>query len=188
MKGFFSNADDFPTFETERLTLRRLLVRDKDDMFEYAHKPEVTKYLLWSEHENVAFTAKYLKYLQTKYRRGEYFDWALVTKSENKMIGTGGFVTFDVDNNSAEIGYVVSDAYWGQGYATEAVRRIIEFGFEELNLNRIVARHMVGNERSGRVMTKCGMTFEGVQRSAMYVKNRYRDIAQYAIIREDYNK
>ena len=185
MKCLFGNSADFPVLETDRLVLRQLSVRDKNDMFEYAHKPEITEYLLWYEHESVAFTAKYLKYLQSQYRRGEYFDWALVNKAQNKMIGTCGFVSFDTSNNSAEIGYVISDAYWGRGYATEAVRRVIEYGFEELGLNRIVARHIVGNDRSGRVMQKCGMQFEGIQRRAMYIKEKYRDIAQYAVLRTD---
>ena len=186
-KSFWS-FNDFPELETDRLLLRRLLVRDRDDMFEYAHKSEITKYLLWQEHPDPSYTARYLKYLQGCYRRGEYYDWAVVLKSQDKMIGTCGFVEFDNDNNSAEIGYVISDKFHSQGYATEAVRRAISFGFESLRLNRIVARHIVGNDASGRVMTKCGMTFEGIQRKAMYIKEQYRDIAQYAILREDYKK
>ncbi|MBE6688334.1 MAG: GNAT family N-acetyltransferase [Ruminococcaceae bacterium] len=185
-KNLFWQLRDFPVLETPRLTLRQLLPRDKDDMFEYAQNPEITKYLLWYEHENVQFTAKYLKYLQPRYRRGEYHDWAIVNNEENKMIGTAGFVTFDTENNAAEIGYVISHKYHNLGYATEAVKRIINFGFEELALNRIFARHIAGNDASGRVMQKCGMTFEGIQRSSMYIKERYRDIALYAITREDY--
>ena len=186
LEKIFSLSQEFPSFETDRLLLRQLLVRDRDDMFEYAQNPEVTKYLLWYEHENSAYTARYLKYLQPRYRRGEYHDWAIINKAENKMIGTCGFVSFDNANNSAEIGYVISDKYWGNSYAPEAVGRIIEYGFEKLYLNRIYARHIVGNERSGRVMQKCGMKFEGIQRKSMYIKEKYRDIALYAITRDDY--
>ena len=186
MKGIFSFFNDFPTFETDRLILRRMLVRDKDDMYEYSANPEVTKYLLWSEHPSSDYTARYLKYMQQKYRRGEVYDWAVVNKSDNKMIGTCGFVRFDMENNAAEVGYVISDKYWGCGYAAEAVRRILRFGFDELALQRIFARHIVGNERSGRVMEKCGMKYEGILRGSMYIKEKYRDIALYAILRSDF--
>lgn len=187
-KKSFWGFNEFPVFETDRLLLRKVLLKDKEDMFEYARDPEVTKYLLWYEHPDVQYTAKYLRYLQPKYRRGEYYDWAVVNKAQDKMIGTCGFVTFDGDHNNAEIGYVISPKYRGMGYAPEAVRRIISFGFEELGLNRIYARHIVGNDPSGRVMQKSGMSFEGILRSSMYIKEQYRDIALYAVTREDYKK
>ncbi|MBQ9922850.1 MAG: GNAT family N-acetyltransferase [Clostridia bacterium] len=185
MSGLFGIFRDFPRLETDRLVLRQMLIRDKDDMYEYSCKPEITKYLLWTEHPSADYTAKYLRYMQPKYRRGEVFDWALVNKAENKMIGTCGFVRFDTENNAAEVGYVVSDKYWGKGYAAEALKRVIAFGFDELSLNRIYARHMMGNERSGRVMQKCGMRYEGIIRGSMYIKGKYCDVAQYAILKND---
>ena len=184
-KNLFCRTKDLPVLETERLVLRQLLVRDKYDMFEYSKNPEVTKYLLWREHKDIHHTAKFLKYLRSAYRRGECWEWAIVNKAENKMIGTVGFVSFDNQHNAAEVGYVISDKYWGNGYAPEALRRIINFGFDELFLNRIYARHIVGNERSGRVMQKSGMTFEGIQRKSMYIKEQYRDISLYSIIKDD---
>ena len=66
---------------------------------------------------------------------------------------------FDKNNTSAEIGYVINPAYWNKGYATEAGSMVIRLGFIELDLNRIEARHMIGNDSSGRVMEKCGMKF-----------------------------
>lgn len=185
MKGLFGIFSNFPVLETDRLLLRQMLVRDRDDMYEYSCKPQVTKYLLWHEHPSADYTAKYLKYMQPKYRRGEVFDWALVTKDQNKMIGTCGFVRFDAENNAAEVGYVISDKFWGNGYAAEALGRIISFGFEELSLNRIYARHMIGNDASGRVMQKCGMHYEGIIRGSMYIKEKYCDVAQYAILKND---
>ena len=73
------------------------------------------------------------------------------------MIGTCGFTKFDYSNNAAEIGYVLNSDYWGKGYCSEAVSKIIEFGFESLKLHRIEARYMKENIRSRNVMEKCGM-------------------------------
>ena len=175
-----------PTIETERLILRKMKPSDSRDMYEYSRLPEVTRYLLWEPHTNHAQTLDYLEYLQTRYRVGDFYDWAVVEKSRGKMIGTCGFTSLDFANNAAEVGYVLNPAFWGKGLAPEALMRVMRFGFMELNVHRIEAKYMVENSRSRRVMEKCGMTFEGVRRSAMYVKGSYRDIGVCSILSDEY--
>jgi ribosomal-protein-alanine N-acetyltransferase len=109
-----------------------------------------------------------------------------VLDSEDKMIGTCGFTRFDYNNNSGEIGYVINPAYRGRGIADEAVRAVMQFGFETLRLNRIEAKFIEGNSASMRVMEKTGMTFEGYHRSSMYIKGDYRTIGVCAILRDEY--
>ena len=173
---------------TERLILRRLAVSDYRDMYEYSKMPETSRYLLWSPHETPRFTKKYLSYLQGQYRNGSFHDFAVVEKKSGKMIGTCGFTSFDLPNNSAEVGYVLSAPYWGQRIAPEALRAVITFGFEVLCLNRIEAHFMPDNHASRRVLEKCMMLPEGVRREAMYAKGRYIDIETYAITEKDYKK
>jgi len=175
-----------PVLETKRLELRKLKASDYIDMYEYAKKDSVTKYLLWRSHPDAQYTRDYLRYVQTQYRAGEFFDWAIVLKRSGKMIGTCGFAKFDYDNNSAEIGYVINPLYWRRGYATEAVQRVIDFGFSKLNLHRIEARYMIGNDASRHVMEKCGMEFEGIHKSSLYVKEQYVDIGYCAITSDMY--
>lgn len=179
----FSNI---PTLQTERLTLRRLMVSDALDMFEYSKNPEVTRYLTWDAHPDVMYTREYLQYLGTHYNVGDFFDWGVILTSEDKMIGTCGFTRFDYNNNSGEIGYVINPAYRGQGIADEAVRTVMQFGFETLKLNRIEAKFMEGNTASLRVMEKTGMQLEGYHRSAMLIKGGYRTIGVCAILRDEY--
>ena len=175
-----------PTIETERLILRKMKPSDSRDMYEYSRLPEVTRYLLWEPHTNPSQTLDYLEYLQTRYRVGDFYDWAVVEKSRGKMIGTCGFTSLDFSNNAAEVGYVLNPAFWGKGLAPEALMRVMRFGFMELNVHRIEAKYMVENTRSRRVMEKCGMTFEGVRRSSMYVKGSYRDIGICSILSDEY--
>ena len=175
-----------PTLETERLILRKMKTSDAQDMFDYSRRQEVTKYLLWEPHKNISQTIEYLDYLQTRYRVGDFYDWGVVQKKTNRLIGTCGFTVLDFTNNSAEVGYVLNSDFWGLGYAPEALMRVLRFGFMDLNVHRIEARYMVGNEKSRRVMEKCGMTFEGVKRSSLYVKGQYHDIGSCAILAEDY--
>lgn len=177
-----------PELHTERLTLRKLLPRDKGDMFEYARDPEVTRFLTWLPHHSEAYTHSYLTYVQSQYRAKKFYDWAVTCKDSGKMIGTCGFTNIDEKNLCGEVGYVIAPLYQNRGLATEAVREVIRFGFEELSLERIEARYMVGNNASRAVMEKCGMSFEGVLRRSLYVNDRFVDVGVCSILRSEYFK
>lgn len=175
-----------PTLETSRLIMRRLRVSDYLDMYEYSHLESVTEYLLWYPHKDEDYTYRYLEHVQSEYRSGDFYDWAVIYKDNDKMIGTCGFTSFDMPNNTAEIGYVINPEYWGLGIAPEAVTAVLEYGFVNLKLHRIEARYIIGNGRSRRVMEKCGMTFEGINRAAVFNKNEYKDIGVCAILSREY--
>ena len=175
-----------PSLTTSRLTLRRMCPTDDRDMFEYASQPCVTEYLLWSPHESVYRTRQYLEALQASYRRGEFYDWALVLTESGKMVGTCGFTSFDHEHGRAEVGYVLNPSYWGRGLAAEAVMAVTGFAFSELEMNRVEAHFIEGNERSRRVMEKCGMTFEGMFRQYMFIKGYYRNIGICAVTSDQF--
>lgn len=179
----FSNM---PTLETERLILRKMRPSDSSDMFEYACRDDVTRYLVWKPHADEEYTRQYLTYIESRYKSGSFYDWAVVLKDSGKMIGTCGFTRFDCDSDCAEIGYVINPQYRGIGIAAEAARTVICFGFERLSLHRIEAKFMYGNQASLRVMQKLGMRFEGYHRDAMLVKGVYRTIGISSILRGEY--
>jgi ribosomal-protein-alanine N-acetyltransferase len=175
-----------PTLETDRLILRAMRVSDAADMYAYACRPSVTEYLTWDPHSSESMTREYLVYVGQRYRTGDFYDWSLVCKEDGRMIGTCGFTSFNCPADSGEIGYVLSPAYQGRGLATEAVRRVLRFGFEELSLHRIEAHFIQGNEASRRLMERVGMTFEGFARESMRIKGRYRTIGTCAILRREF--
>lgn len=177
---------DPPVLESERLIFRKILPSDADDMYSYSHREEVTRFLLWEVHPDPLYTEKYIRYLQERYAVGDFYDFAVVLKSTGRMIGTVGFTSFDLPNHSAEVGYVISPDHQGKGYATEAVKALIAFGFEVCELARISAVCMKGNLASLRVMEKCGMKREGVLRNAVYAKGEMKDVHLSAIIDRDY--
>jgi len=178
--------DGFSSLETERLTIRRMNRNDADDMYEYARLEEVTKYLLWSPHPSRDYTYAYLASVQKYYKNGSYHDYAVVLRPSGRMIGTCGFSNVHERDNAAEIGYVINPAFSGMGYATEAVTAMLRFGFCNAGLNRIEARYMAGNDASRRVMEKCFMTYEGMHRQSMFVKQRYVDIGTCAILKSEF--
>lgn len=177
---------NLPSIETERLLLRKITLNDASDMFEYASNPEVSEYTMWSTHTSIEDTKYFLKSLTKMYKRRELVDWGIVHKAEKKFIGTCGFVEWSMTHSRAEIGYALSARYWREGYMSEAVNAIIEFGFREMLLNRIVGRCEVNNIASARVMEKVGMQLEGILRQQLFVKGRYWDLKIYSILREDF--
>lgn len=183
-KGIKQIFRAMPVLYTKRLILRKMEKGDYRDMYDYAKSPSLTKYLTWEPHPDEGYTAKYLSYIQSKYRQGEFFDWAVIYNG--KMIGTCGFTAIDEYNLCGEIGYVISEKYQNCGFATEAVLRVIDFGFSSLSLHRIEARYMDGNSASRRVMEKAGMTYEGTLRESLYVKGEYVSVAICSITKNEY--
>lgn len=175
-----------PTLRTERLILRRLKPSDVFDVFAYSSSEEVTKYLLWYPHKTIMETKRYLAYVKKKYKELSFYDFGI--EYEGKIIGTVGFTRLDVKLGIGEIGYVISDKHHRKGFAPEAAKRLIDFGFKVLALNRIEARYLSDNIGSQRVAEKCGMKKEGVFRKAIMVKGEYRDLAVSSILREEYNR
>lgn len=177
-----------PQLSTQRLILRRMRITDDVDMYDYARRAEVTRYLLWSPHPDRNYTREYLKYIATRYAAGTFYDWALELKENGRMIGTCGFTAIDAPNECAEIGYVLNPDYHGRELAVEAVREILAFGFDRLMLQRVEARFIRGNDASLRVMQKVGMTFEGFHRQSMLIKGVRRDIGYSSILADEYRQ
>jgi len=177
-----------PPLETPRLRLRRLTMRDAQDIFEYSRDPQVARYVLWEAQTSISDARGYLRFMMRKYRLGEPASWGIEWKASGKIIGTIGFMWIQKENASAEVGYSLSRAYWNQGIMTEALRALIEYGFYSMNLNRIEAQHETMNPASGAVMRKCGMVKEGTLRQRLLNKGKFVDVDLYAILRRDYIK
>jgi RimJ/RimL family protein N-acetyltransferase len=111
--------------------------------------------------------------------------FAVVLQSEGLLIGAIGLV-ISKSHQLAELGYWIGKPYWKRGFCTEAAREVLRYGFEDLNLNRIQARHMTKNPASRRVMEKIGMTREGVLRQSLHRFGSFEDTALYSILREEY--
>lgn len=173
VKKTFENP---PTLQSDRLLLVKIEPRYAEDMFEYSSDDEVTKYLTWSSHSSLKETERYIKLLQKKYAAGVFNDWGLIYKENGKFIGTTGFTSFDYQENTAEIGYVLSRSYHGMGLAVEAALTVMKFGIEEFGLSGFCAKCMQGNDASLRVMQKCKMTMEGIYRNSMFIKGEYKTI------------
>ena len=186
MLRYWNSPKYLPRLQTERLLLRPMERSDFVDLYDYARREDTSRYLVWTPHPSPDYTRNYLAMIARLYRKGQFFDWAIVERQSGRMIGTCGFTKLDLQNRVGEIGYVLNPTRHGRGYATEAVMRVLEYGFFELQLNRVEGRYMVENMPSRRVMERCGLTYEGVLRQSMLIKGVYRDIGICSIVREEY--
>lgn len=172
--------------ETERLIIRYIEIDDAYDMFEYASIPEVTEYLLWDPHVNLEATEGYIEYLQKRYKKGLYADWALELKENQKMIGTCGYATINSREKKCEIGYVLSPEYRRQGYMTEAVKAILDLTFLKLQLESASLRIISDNIDSINLAKRMGFTFD--YESEMEIKDVIRNVSHYVLTKDRYIK
>jgi [ribosomal protein S5]-alanine N-acetyltransferase len=179
---------EIPSFETERIILRKITMNDLEDIFEYGSDEEVSKYVTWDRHKTTNDTKEFIEFVLGRYEKGEIAPWGIELKEKGKFIGTVDFVSWSPYHNNAEIGYVLSKSYWGKGITTEAANEIIRFGFEKMDLVRIQARCFMENKGSERVMEKLGMIYEGVIRKGMFTKGEHRDLKLYSLLKEEFDR
>ena len=151
-------------FYTKRLYLRRFRTDDAAEMFEaYAKDPEVTKYLRWPAHQNVEVTWHVLGTWANNYKEKDFYQWVVCLRETGEIIGS--ISAFEPEEaykqeGTLEVGYCYGKKYWGNGYATEALRGMLTFltlcGYENF-----VALHDKHNPASGKVMQYAGMRRKG---------------------------
>jgi len=186
MKSKIEIFKNIPTMSTERLLLRKINKKDLYDVYEYSKDPELSKFLLWSPHQSLEFTKVYLDRIEKLYKKGSFYDWAITLKENGKMIGTCGFTSIDFDNNSAEIGYVLSCPYHRRGIGSEAVSKVLEFGFYEMCFHRIEAKFMLGNTASEALLKSLGFKFDGIMRDMVKKEGKYHSVAIYSMLQDEY--
>jgi len=177
------------TFQTRRLILRDFEEADWKAVHSYASDPEVVRYVDWGPNtveETRNFVRRAIAAQKEQPRRNYHF--AIVLKAENRLIGACGIFVSNPNNREGWIGFVLNRHFWGQGYATEAAKALLEFGFEKLHLHRIFATCDPENVASAHVLEKIGMLREGHLREHKWVKGKWRDSLLYAILDREWKE
>ena len=146
--------------ETDRLILRQWRETDLEDLYEYAGVPGVGEMAGWRHHESIEESRQILE-MFIRHRK----TFALELKGNGKVIGSLGLEEPDpdpaADRYGREIGYVLSKDYWGRGLMPEAVNAVIDYCFKELGFCYLTYGHFLRNDRSRRVVEKCGFAYFG---------------------------
>lgn len=147
---------------TERLTLRRLGLEDVYDYYErIASDGDVTKYLTFDPHQDIGESLASIQKTLDRYDEGRCYRWGIAWKEDDTLIGVFELLRFDENEESCSFAYMLAKNWWGQGYATEAMKEAFRFAFEELGVRKITGDHMAPNAASGAVMRKAGMVQTG---------------------------
>ena len=174
------------TLETERLILRRLALSDADPAFRnWMSRETVTRYLTWQPYTSLDDVEGYIQYVIDSYQKEDTYYWVIEDKEAHEVIGSISVIWLNESVCSAEVGYCLSDSYWGKGIMPEALGAVIRFLFDRVGVNRIQATHDPKNPNSGRVMEKCGMQYEGTLRQAGRNNQGICDEVIRAILREE---
>lgn len=105
-------------------------------------------------------------------------------EASSTFVGGVG-LRLEMDHQRAELGYWIGVPHWGNGYATEAARALLQYGFDELKLNRVYASHVPNNPASGRILLKVGMKQEGYLRGHILKWGEYQDLVLYGMVKGD---
>jgi RimJ/RimL family protein N-acetyltransferase len=177
------------TLETERLLLREFVEADFATTHNYGSDPEVTRFLIWGPNSDDQ-TRDYLQRIIAQQREEprQGYVLAIVLKNGGLHIGACGMRINSLSHREAEIGYVLGRDNWGRGYATEATKAIVKFGFEQLQLHRIMATAALGNTASQKVLLKTGMKREGTLREHLFVRGAWRDSAMFSVLEQEHRR
>lgn len=179
---------EFPTRLTERLILRQPTLKDVSDIIQHINNPKIadaTASIPYPYKEENAIS--WVNMANEGFKNKEVYIFAIQHREVGQLIGGIG-LHLNRTQQQAELGYWLSEKYWNQGFMTEAMEQVINFGFEILELHKIHAVHFTKNPASGKTMIKNGMIQEGVRRDHVLKGTEFRDIAEYGILNPNHSK
>jgi ribosomal-protein-alanine N-acetyltransferase len=174
-----------PILETERLILRPFELKDAPVVQRLAGAREVAFNTLSIPHPYPDGAAE--EWIRAHTADAGLVNFAVIRRTDGALVGAAGLI-LKGDHDKAEIGYWIGVPYWNQGYASEAASAVIDYGFEELGLQRIYAAHFARNSASGRVLAKNGMRHEGTLRRDIKKWDEYLDVEMYSILRGEWKR
>lgn len=167
-------------FETDRLFLRKLQDYDVDEIFNMRSNEEIMRYIREPQTiRNESF--QWIELISSRWDTEKIGFCGIIEKESKNFVGWCGLWLLK-ETNEIEVGYAIKKEFWGKGYATEAARRFLKYGFEELNLPKIVAVASPENQGSQNVMKRLGMNYIGI---GDFYNN---SLVQYAISRDEFMK
>lgn len=182
----------FPKLVTKRLILNQIKPSDIPDIVAYAGNIKIVENTRTMPHPYYEEDAiSWMHMANEGFKSKNNYIFAMRLRDTHAFIGGIG-LTLDVQNNRAELGYWLAEGFWNLGFTTEAVKAILQFGFEVLGLNKIIAAYISTNEASGKVMIKNGMVKEAEFKNHDLKKDQsvddgvYVSLVHYRMLKSEY--
>jgi ribosomal-protein-alanine N-acetyltransferase len=178
----------FPVLKSKRLTMRPIEMRDAPEIFDMQTDDLVMRYIAKKKTESLEDVETLIQDISTAYEKQEMLCWAAVIRDGNEIIGTCGFNRIEKANLRAEIGGALSPRYWGAGVAYEAVKQIVDYGFDGLGLHAIEAKVDANNRSAAFLLKQLGFVLEGHFKDRMYFEGSFYDMDIYTKFKDSKSK
>ncbi len=173
--------DLFPVLHTDRLDLVEITPAHATDLFAIFTDKRVTEYYTVVPLREEKDILPVIDRFRSQYCNRQGIRWGIALKGQQRLIGSIGFQYFTT-GHKAGIVYALSPGYWGQGYISEALKAVLQFGFDELEIRRIEAEVMPGNTASDKVLMRNGFQHEGLLRQWLQWNGKYYDMDMYSVL------
>ncbi|MES2410001.1 MAG: GNAT family N-acetyltransferase [Bacteroidota bacterium] len=180
------NFHPFQNIETKRLLLRRLEPNDAEEILVLRSNPETMKYIPRPLAKSKEDALEHIATIEDKIVNNTGINWGITIKGEPKIIGIIGHYKISPENHRAEIGYMSLPEFNGKGYMSEAIKAVVAYGFEQLNLNSIEAIIAPENIASERVLQKNGFVKEAHLLENELWEGTFLDTVIYSLLRRNW--
>lgn len=173
----------FPILETDRLILREIEKEDAEAIFACFSNEDLVRFYGQERLETIGQAEGFVEFFSKNYHEKRGLRWGIEQKGAKGLIGTIGFNAWSPKHKRAEIGYELHPGHWRKGYISEALDRVISYGFEELGLKRIGAVVFLENDASSSLLLKAGFQNEGILRDYMMQNGKSYDTYVYSLLK-----
>ncbi len=173
----------FKNLESKRVILRELTEADSIPLFEVYSDKKAMKYWDSVAHTEIANTTDMICRMRKAWCNKQGLSWALVLKNSQHFIGQFSIHSWDRNSCDAKLGYIINPTFWGFGYGTEVLKLVLDFGFNELCLNRIIAEITPENIQSSTILVKNGFKLIECKKDDLFLNGVYSDTAVYACVK-----
>lgn len=175
----------FIPIRSKRLIIREIKEQDSNDYYEMATNVHVNKYLMGKSSYSQEEIKDIINNLQEKYQNKVYHKLGICLNTNNKLIGYIGLSSYDLTLRTCQVVYALNEAYWHQGFASEALKSFIPYLIVEQKKEIIYAGHVKENENSGKVLLKCGFRREISRDSSLVIHGEVKEITGYIYKKEE---
>lgn len=175
--------------ETNNYILRPIMIDDAASMFEYYSQPNVVKYLPINAHKSISETKRFIRMtFIDKYKKGKVSHWAIIDKSNKKLIGNIGLNDVSSSDKQAEIGICINPLYWGNDIATELTKNSLRYGFEYLKLEKLIALTYEENMKTRKSLESLGFKYISTYSKKILTPkgNKYMKCHRHELTRQNY--
>lgn len=176
------NFNPFPILETERLLMRKIINADANDLLVLRSDIDAMKYIDRPKPKSIEDIYELIAKITGGINDNNSIGWAITLKGESKLIGSIGYHYVMPENYRAEIGYMLLPSCWNKGYMSEAIKKVIDYGFNEMKLHSIEAKINPGNIASANLLKKYKFIKEAYFKEDYFFNGKFLDTEIYSLL------